>query len=207
MANASTEESSVGKISPSKKADSTICEPQVAKCTRKAKTVCPKKKPVSSPKKKSRSNIFACDESMFVDYTQIGMEDCENPEYERISHKLDYEESEASVNMINNGYEYTKMMELEKVNFMAADSDALSSNSFDDFCLHGPGWLESEPIDYYELLSSTNSHHISRRQSCDHCEPQSTKRFIIEDPETNNGQKSFPVENFSPTKLDLLMQN
>jgi hypothetical protein len=145
----------------------------------KARTTTPTKSAVKIHGAKPEGTLTEINESLYQ-VTEFCLRQCHNIEFETLSSKHDEQSVSVNMNVLDNGYEYGGMIQFQNEQYMGQESDALSSNSFDEYMLNDNGWVESGPIDYYELLSSTNSHGVSEMESCDHCHVAPTKKFITE---------------------------
>jgi hypothetical protein len=146
----------------------------------KARTTTPKKSAIKIDGAKPQGTLTERSESLYPQVTEFCVRQPHNSEFETLSSRIDQQSVSVNMNVLDNGYEYGGMIQFQNEQYMGQDSDALSSNSFDEYMLNDNGWVETGPIDYYELLSSTNSHCVSEMDSCANCHLAPAKKFVTE---------------------------
>jgi hypothetical protein len=147
---------------------------------KKARTTTPTKSALRIDGAKQQGTLTERSDSLLPQATDFRRMQCNSSEFDNLSSKLDQQSVTVNMNVLDNGYEFGGMIQFQNEEYMGQDSDALSSNSFDEYMLNGNGWMETGPIDYHELLSSTNSQCVSELESCNHCHLPTTKKFITE---------------------------
>jgi hypothetical protein len=144
----------------------------------KARTTTPTKSALRIDGAKQQGTLTEESDSLLPQVTEFRGMQCNNSKFDTLSSKIDQQSLSVNMNVLDNGYGIGGMIQIQNEEYMGQDSDALSSNSFDEYMLNGNGWMETGPIDYHELLSSTNSQCVSEMESCDHCHLPPTKKFI-----------------------------
>jgi hypothetical protein len=160
-----------------------LCTPPVSAkkiIVTKARTTTPSKSALRIDGAKKQGALTEISESLLPQVTEFCRIQCNNSGFDTLSSKLDQQSVSVNMNVLDNGYEFGGMIQFQNEQYMGQDSDALSSNSFDEYMLNDNGWMETGPIDYHELLSSTNSQCVSEMESCERCQLPQTKKFITE---------------------------
>jgi hypothetical protein len=189
--------------------DAQKCTPPVSAkkiIVTKARTTTPSKSALRIDGAKQQGALTETSESVLPQATEFRVMQCNDSGFDTLSSKLDQQSVSVNMNVQDNRYEFGGMIRFQNEEYMGQDSDALSSNSFDEYMLNDNGWMETGPIDYHELLSSTNSHCISKMESCERCQLPPTKKFITESDHQGRKQ-SFSSQGQEDCTSDFLIRN